>query len=132
MRDARLAGPPPAAPYISVVRDTALAPLGSDYGFTKLHIWGPPPLVVVAFQARAALQFGYGAVTGDVSLFEKFYVGDFTYILSSRVLDLNFDWRRAPNFIKTDIAEVRYGREVCRKLQARSIALSRAPVDSRV
>jgi hypothetical protein len=42
-------------------------------------------------------------------MFEKYYVGDFTDFLPDRVLDLNFDARPAPNFLSTDIAEVRYG-----------------------
>ena len=48
-------------------------------------------------------------VIGDAPLFEKFYVGDFTDLLPDRVLDLNFDRRAAPNFLGTDIVEVRYG-----------------------
>jgi hypothetical protein len=37
--------------------------------------------------------------------------------LPDRVLDLNFDRRAAPNFLKTDIVEVRYG-DYAAKVQA--------------
>jgi hypothetical protein len=53
---------------------------------------------------------GYaGGVFGDAPLFERFYVGDFSDLLPDRVLDLNFDHRPAPNFLNTDIVEIRYG-----------------------
>jgi outer membrane protein insertion porin family len=90
------------------VGDTAIAPAGGDYGFTKLQLrasrwWTLPWNHVVR------LELNYGAVTGHAPFFEKFYVGDFTDLLPDRVLDLNFDRRAAPNYLSTDIAEVRYG-----------------------
>jgi outer membrane protein assembly factor BamA len=94
--------------YVSVVGDTALAPLGSDYGFTKLQI-GVSRWWTLPWSHVARLELDYGAVTGNAPFFEKFYVGDFTDLLPDRVLDLNFDRRRAPNYLKTAIAEVRYG-----------------------
>jgi len=94
--------------YISVVGDTALAPVGGDYNFSKLQIrasrWWTLP-----WNHVARLELNYGAVTGNAPFFEKFYIGDFTDLLPDRVLDLNFDRRTAPNFLKTDIVEVRYG-----------------------
>ena len=99
---------PTRGSYISVVADTALAPIGGDYGFTKLQIrashWWTLP-----WNHVARLEMNYGAITGDAPFFEKFYIGDFTDLLPDRVLDLNFDRRRAPNFLRTDISEVRYG-----------------------
>jgi outer membrane protein assembly factor BamA len=99
---------PTRGSYISVTGDTALAPAGGDYGFTKLQIrasrWWTLP-----WNHVARLELNYGAITGDAPFFEKFYVGDFTDLLPDRVLDLNFDRRRAPNFLRTDISEVRYG-----------------------
>jgi hypothetical protein len=94
--------------YLVLLGDASLTPLGSDYPYAKV-------------QARASrwmsLPWGHvlrlegfaGAVFGDAPMFEKFYVGDFTDLLPDRVLDLNFDRRAAPNFLSTDIAEVRYG-----------------------
>jgi outer membrane protein insertion porin family len=93
---------------LALLTDASLTPLGSDYAYAKL-------------QARAArwtsLPWGHvlkvegfaGAIFGDAPLFEKFYVGDLTDLLPDRVLDLNFDRRAAPNFLGTDIVEVRYG-----------------------
>jgi len=99
---------PTRGSYISVTGDTALAPAGGDYGFTKLQIrasrWWTLP-----WNHVLRLELNYGAITGDAPFFEKFYVGDFTDLLPDRVLDLNFDRRRAPNFLRTDINEVRYG-----------------------
>ncbi|HMI86641.1 MAG TPA: BamA/TamA family outer membrane protein [Polyangiaceae bacterium] len=99
---------PTRGSYITVTADTALAPAGGDYGFTKLQIrasrWWTLP-----WKHVARLELNYGAITGDAPFFEKFYVGDFTDLLPDRVLDLNFDRRRAPNFLGTDISEVRYG-----------------------
>jgi outer membrane protein assembly factor BamA len=94
--------------YVSIVGDTALAPAGGDYFYSKLQIrasqWWTLP-----WNHVARLELDYGAVTGNSPFFEKFYVGDFTDLLPDRILDLNFDRRTAPNFLKTDIVEVRYG-----------------------
>ena len=49
------------------------------------------------------------AIAGDAPFFEKFYVGDFTDLLPDRVLELAPDRRQPPNFLGTDIVEVRYG-----------------------
>jgi len=94
--------------HVSVIVDTALAPLGSDYGFTKLQI-GASRWWTLPWNHVARLELDYGGITGNAPFFEKFYVGDFTDLLPDRVLDLNFDRRRAPNYLKTDIVEVRYG-----------------------
>ncbi len=99
---------PTRGDYVTLVGDASLAPLGSDYPYVKLH-------------ARAshwiALKWGHvlrlegtaGAIFGKAPLFEKFYVGDYSDFLPDRVLDLNFDRRTSPNFLGTDIVEVRYG-----------------------
>ena len=50
-----------------------------------------------------------GGIFGNAPLFERFYVGDLTDLLPDRVLDLNFDRRPAPNYLNTDIVEIRYG-----------------------
>jgi outer membrane protein insertion porin family len=99
---------PKRGTYFSIVGDTALAPLGGDYFYSKLQIrasrWWTLP-----WNHVARLELNYGAVTGNSPFYEKFYVGDFTDLLPDRILDLNFDRRTAPNFLRTDIAEVRYG-----------------------
>lgn len=99
---------PSRGSYVTVTGDTALAPAGGDYGFTKLQIrasrWWTLP-----WNHVLRLQLDYGSITGDAPFFEKFYIGDFTDFLPDRVLDLNFDRRRAPNLLDTSIREVRYG-----------------------
>ena len=83
-------------------------PLGSDYGFARVELsaqrwWELPWKHVV----RAS--FYAGGIAGSAPFFEKFYVGDFTDLLPDRVLDLAPDRRQPPNFLDTDIVEVRYG-----------------------
>ena len=96
--------------------DASLTPLGSDYPYVKLqtrasHWLRLPWSHVLRLEGFA------GAVFGDAPLFEKFYVGDFSDLLPDRVLDLNFDRRPAPNFLHTDIVEIRYG-QYAAKVQA--------------
>ena len=103
---------PPAAGYVAVVGDTALAPLGSDYGYTKLQIRAARAGGPCLGKHVLRLEFGYGAVTGNAPFFEKFYVGDFTDLLPDRVLDLNFDRRTAP-----ELPEDRHRRGALRRLR---------------
>jgi hypothetical protein len=94
---------------LTVLGEASLAPLGSDYPYAKVqahltHWFGLPwSGHVLAIDGFA------GAIFGNAPMFEKYYVGDFTDFLPDRVLGLNFDARPAPNFLSTDIAEVRYG-----------------------
>lgn len=101
--------------YAALVADTSISPLGSDYGYTKLQFrvsrWWE-----LAWHHVARLELYYGGIAGKAPFFEKFYVGDLSDLLPDRVLDLNFDRRPAPNFLKTDIVEVRYG-DYAAKLQ---------------
>jgi len=85
-----------------------IPPLGSSYGFTRIELsfqtwWTLPWKHVVRFDAFA------GGIGGDAPFFEKFYVGDFTDLLPDRVIDLAPDRRQPPNYLGTDIREVRYG-----------------------
>jgi outer membrane protein assembly factor BamA len=91
--------------------DLGLSTLGSDYSFLR-------------FQGRASqywtLGWGgenrhvfrldgfVGAITGDAPLFMQFYVGDLSDFLPDRALELNFDRRPPPNFLHTDVVEMRY------------------------
>jgi outer membrane protein assembly factor BamA len=88
--------------------EASLTPLGSDYPYAKLVFrgsrWMPLP-----WDHVLRIEGVFGGVFGDAPLFEKFYVGDYTDLRPHRALDLAFDRRAAPNFLKTDIAEVRYG-----------------------
>jgi len=88
--------------------DLGLEPLGSSYNYQKIelgfqHWWTLPWRHVISLQAQL------GAIAGDPPFFEKFYVGDFTDLLPDRILGLNPDRRQPPNYLGTDIVEVRYG-----------------------
>jgi outer membrane protein assembly factor BamA len=88
--------------------EASLTPLGSDYAYSKLVFrgsrWMPLP-----WDHVLRIEGILGGIFGNAPLFEKFYVGDYTDLRPHRVLDLAFDRRAAPNFLSTDIAEVRYG-----------------------
>ncbi len=80
----------------------------SAYGFARIELsyqqwWTLPWKHVLKLEAFA------GGIGGDAPFFEKFYVGDFTDLLPDRVLDLAPDRRQPPNYLDTDIIEVRYG-----------------------
>jgi outer membrane protein insertion porin family len=94
--------------FCNLAVDVSLSPLGSSYPYQKLSInasrwWQLPWGHVVRLNAFA------GGIAGYAPLYERFYVGDFSDLLPDRMLDLNTDRRPAPNFLKTDIVEVRYG-----------------------
>jgi outer membrane protein assembly factor BamA len=85
-----------------------IPPFGSSYGFTRIELslqtwWQLPWKHVVRLDAFA------GGIGGDAPFFEKFYVGDFTDLLPDRVIELAPDRRQPPNYLGTDIVEVRYG-----------------------
>jgi outer membrane protein assembly factor BamA len=94
--------------FASFTGEIGLAPFGSDYGYQRLDAaasrwWELPWKHVIRLEL-----FG-GAIAGDAPFFEQYYVGDFSDFLPGRVLGLNFDRRPPPNFLDTDIEEVRYG-----------------------
>jgi outer membrane protein insertion porin family len=93
---------------IAVRLEASLTPLASDYPYAKLELSGSEwfPL---SWGHVVHLEGFAGGVFGNAPLFERFYVGDLTDLLPDRVLDLNFDRRPAPNFLGTDIVEIRYG-----------------------
>ncbi len=94
---------------VQVGFDMSLTPLGSDYPYSKLIVrgsqWFPLPWGGHVLQLRAFA----GTIFGTAPVFEQFYVGDLSDLLPDRVLDLTFDRRPAPNFLSTDIVEIRYG-----------------------
>lgn len=93
---------------LHLVTEASLTPLGSDYPYTKLELRAARWTQLPWGHVLKLDGFG-GAIFGEAPLFEKFYVGDFSDLLPDRVLDLNFDRRPPPNFLGTDIVEVRYG-----------------------
>ena len=93
---------------VTLLGEVSLSPLGSSYPYAKFQAhathWFPLPWGhVLSLDAFA------GAIFGSAPIFERYYVGDFSDLLPDRVLGLNFDRRSAPNFLSTDIGEIRYG-----------------------
>lgn len=89
--------------------EVSLPPAALDYPYQKLELdtsrwWRLPSINHVI-----ALRFSVGAIAGYAPFFEQFYVGDYTDFLPDRVLGMTFDGRPPPNFLGTDIVEVRYG-----------------------
>jgi outer membrane protein assembly factor BamA len=99
---------PTRGQHVILSADASLTPLGSDYPYIKTtarasHWMKLPWEHVLRIEGFA------GAIFGNAPVFERFYVGDFSDFLPDRVLDLNVDRRPAPNFLATDIVEIRYG-----------------------
>jgi outer membrane protein assembly factor BamA len=95
--------------HASFTAEVGLLPAGSDYDYQRAevsasHWWRLPWKEHVL-----RLEMFAGAIAGNAPFFEQYYVGDFSDFLPSRVLGVNFDRRPAPNFLGTDIVEVRYG-----------------------
>ncbi len=89
---------------------------GSDYTYQSIEgrwrRWFPMPKKHVL-----RLEAFFGANAGSAPFFRQFYVGDFTDLLPDRLLDIAPDRRQPPNFLNTDIVEVRYG-DVAAKIEA--------------
>ena len=94
--------------FLTASLDAALTPLGSDYPYAKIVAHGSQ-WFALPWGHVLGLDAFVGGIFGNAPLFERFYVGDLTDLLPDRVLDLNFDRRPAPNFLNTDIVEIRYG-----------------------
>jgi len=94
--------------FLTASVDASLTPLGSEYPYAKI-VTHASQWFVLPWGHVLGLDAFAGAVFGNAPLFERFYVGDLTDLLPDRVLDLNFDRRPAPNYLNTDIVEIRYG-----------------------
>lgn len=94
--------------FLTASLDAALTPLGSDYPYAKIVAHGSQ-WFALPWGHVLGLDAFVGGIFGNAPLFERFYVGDLTDLLPDRVLDLNFDRRPAPNYLNTDIVEIRYG-----------------------
>lgn len=95
--------------FATATSEIAVAPLGSDYDYQRLelaasHWWRLPWKSHVL-----RLELFAGAITGFAPFFEQYYVGDFSDFLPVRFLGVNHDRRPPPNFLGTQIVEVRYG-----------------------
>jgi len=86
----------------------SLTPLGSDYPYAKVVLQASQ-LFTLPWEHVLQLRAYAGGVFGNAPLFERFYIGDLSDLLPDRALDLAFDRRPSPNFLSTDIVELRYG-----------------------
>lgn len=92
----------------AISAEVSLLPTGSDYSYQRIDAriarWWP------LYHGHTIKLEGFvGAIAGNAPFFEQYYIGDLTDFRPDRVLGLAFDDRPAPNFLKTSIAEVRYG-----------------------
>ena len=95
--------------FVSAAVTAGAPPLGSDYGYARIELAAQRWIRLPFRRHVLRLEAFAGAIAGDAPFFEQFYVGDFTDLLPDRLLDLAPDRRQPPNFLGTDIIEVRYG-----------------------
>lgn len=89
--------------------EVGVVPLGSDYGYERADLRASRFWPVGDRGHALRLDFFAGAIAGDAPFFEQYHVGDFSEFLPPRILGVNFDRRPPPNFLNTQIVEVRYG-----------------------
>jgi outer membrane protein insertion porin family len=112
--------------HLQLAGDFSLTTFGSDYSFLRAQIRGSQWWQVGRHEHVFRLDGFAGAVVGDAPLFMRFFVGDFSDFLPNRVLDLNFDRRPPPNFLRTSIVEMRYEDFAARVLAEYRIPLHRS------
>jgi outer membrane protein insertion porin family len=95
--------------FISFRGELSLLPAAIDYDYQKFELDASHWWKLGIYQHVLALRMYAGGISGNAPFFERFYVGDFTDFLPDRLLGLSFDRRPAPNFLGTDIVEVRRG-----------------------
>ncbi|MCB9613600.1 MAG: BamA/TamA family outer membrane protein [Sandaracinus sp.] len=80
--------------------------LGSDYDFvrTQLSVRGWVPL---PWGHTLRLSLFAGGVIGQAPFFHQFHIADLTDLVPGRMLEMQLDRRRAPNFFGTAIAPMR-------------------------
>ena len=94
----------------TVTAEVGLLPAASDYEYQRAEVSASHWWHLPWHDHVLRLELFAGAISGNAPFFEQYYVGDFSDFLPSRVLGVNFDRRPAPNFLGTDIVEVRYGK----------------------
>ena len=96
--------------HASVTVEAGLLPAASDYEYQRAEVSASRWFRLPWHDHVLRLEMFAGGISGNAPFFEQYYVGDFSDFLPSRVLGVNFDRRPAPNFLGTDIVEVRYGK----------------------
>ncbi len=108
--------------HLQVGADFGVPTFGSDYTFLRLQMHGSVWFPVTRGHVLRLSGF-LGAAFGDAPFFMRFFVGDLSEFLPDRVLELNFDARPPPSFLRTNIVEMRY-----EELAARFFAEYRVPL----
>ena len=90
-----------------VQADAGTRLLGSDYDFLRLQGllrgWIPLP-----WGHSVRLSAYGGIVFGDAPFFYKFHVSDLTDLIPSRILEMELDRRKPPNFLGTSVEVMRH------------------------
>lgn len=94
--------------FASVTTEVSLAPLGSDYPYSRLDVLATKWWTLPWHHVLKLRLFG-GAISGRAPFFERYYAGDLSDFRAARVLGLNVERRPTPNFFRTDVVEVRFG-----------------------
>lgn len=89
--------------------ELGLEPIGSDYGYQRVDLRASRFWPIGRRGHALRLDVVGGAIAGNAPFFEQYYVGDFSDFLPPRILGVNFDRRPPPDFLDTQIVEVRYG-----------------------
>lgn len=88
--------------------ESSLPFAGSNYDFQKLELRSSRWWRLA--RGHVVMLSGYaGLIAGRAPFFERYYIGDLSDFRPARTLGLTFDDRPATNFLRTSIAEVRYG-----------------------
>ena len=101
---------PTRGSFSTITTEVGLLPAGRDYDYARIDVqssrWFQLP-----WHGHVLRLSGFaGAISGNAPFFEQYYVGDFSDFLPDRVLGVSFDHRYPPNFLGTEIVEVRYGK----------------------
>jgi outer membrane protein assembly factor BamA len=95
--------------FVNVTSEVGLTPLGSDYSYERIDVDASRWWLLPWKNHVLRLELFAGAIPGNPPFFEQYHIGDFSDFRPDRVLGLQFDRRPPPNFLNTQIVEVRYG-----------------------
>ncbi|HVY30769.1 MAG TPA: BamA/TamA family outer membrane protein [Polyangiaceae bacterium] len=101
---------PTRGSFFTLTTEVGLLPAGRDYDYARVDAQASRWFKLPWREHVLRLSAFAGAIAGNAPFFEQYYVGDFSDFLPDRVLGISFDHRYPPNFLGTEIVEVRYGK----------------------
>ncbi|HXK21028.1 MAG TPA: BamA/TamA family outer membrane protein [Polyangiaceae bacterium] len=101
---------PTRGSFSTLTTEVGLLPAGRDYDYARVDAQSSRWFQLPWHGHVLRLSAFAGAIAGNAPFFEQYYVGDFSDFLPDRVLGVSFDHRYPPNFLGTEIVEVRYGK----------------------